>query len=86
MKNLKINAHNWKNVQKHLMYNNFIMEFADILHILSSNVLSYQGNLIYFKKNLTPYWSHIQKNLMIFQTFHVVAYYLTITLLEWMSL
>jgi hypothetical protein len=48
MQNLKINAHKWKNVQKHLMYNNFRMEFADILHIFSSYVLGYQGNLIYF--------------------------------------
>jgi hypothetical protein len=62
------------------------MEFADILHILSSNVLGYQGNLILINIILTPYWSHIHKFLMIFQTFHVVAYYLTITLLEWMSL
>jgi hypothetical protein len=36
------------------MYNNFIKEFADILHIFSSNILGYQGNLIYLKKILTP--------------------------------
>jgi len=68
------------------MYNNFIKEFANILHIFSSNFLGYQGNLIYLQKFLTSYWSHICKFLMIFQTFHVVAYYLTIALLEWISL
>jgi len=62
------------------------MEFANILHIFSSNVLGYQGNLIYFLKNSYTLLVSYTKNLMIFQTFHVVAYYLTITLLEWMSL
>ncbi len=66
-----------------MMYKNFIMEFANILHIFSSRFFDYHGNLIYFLKILTPYWSHIQKSLMIFQTFDVVAYYLTVTLLDY---